>query len=158
MIAMGRYGIKKLSLKKDDTEIVLEREERWSGKVLDVGSEDEVNPLRQDFERRRAQGFVGREYEEKDAPGVEPSTKEEEGVFITSPMVGTFYQAPSPKDPSFVKVGDKVDENTIVCVIEAMKVLNEVKAGIRGVVAEVLIENAHPVEFGSRLFRITQSS
>ena len=55
-------------------------------------------------------------------------------------MVGTFYSAPSPDDPAFVKVGDKVDENTVVCIIEAMKVMNEVKAGVSGTVAEVLVE------------------
>lgn len=92
--------------------------------------------------------------------GEEPKTSKEkhdqvkEGKWITSPMVGTFYAAPSPEDPSFVKVGDKVDENTLVCIIEAMKVMNEVKAGVKGVVAEVCLENGHPVEFGTKLFRI----
>lgn len=79
-----------------------------------------------------------------------------EGKFVTSPMVGTFYTSPSPEDPTFVKVGDRVEENTVVCIIEAMKVMNEVKAGISGVVAEILVDNAHPVEFGTKLFRITQ--
>ena len=77
-----------------------------------------------------------------------------DGKFITSPMVGTFYKTPSPEDPVFVKVGDKVEENTIVCIIEAMKVMNEVKAGVSGVIAEICLDNAHPVEFGSKLFRI----
>ena len=76
-------------------------------------------------------------------------------VFITSPMVGTFYIAPSPEDPPFIKVGDKIEKDTLVCVIEAMKVMNEVKAGVTGIVAEILIDNAHPVEFGTKLFRIT---
>lgn len=78
----------------------------------------------------------------------------EEGKFIVSPMVGTFYGSPSPDDPQYLKVGDKVDENTIVCIIEAMKVMNEVKAGMSGTVAEVLVDNAHPVEFGTKMFRI----
>ncbi|HJZ12173.1 MAG TPA: biotin/lipoyl-containing protein, partial [Acidobacteriota bacterium] len=72
----------------------------------------------------------------------------------TSPMVGTFYTSPSPDDPVFVKVGDRVEEDTIICIIEAMKVMNEVKAGMKGQVAEVLIENAHPVEFGTKMFLI----
>lgn len=76
------------------------------------------------------------------------------GTFITSPMVGTFYAAHSPDDPPCVKVGDQVDENTPVCIIEAMKVMNEVKAGKKGRVAEVLVANAEPVEFGTKLFRI----
>jgi acetyl-CoA carboxylase biotin carboxyl carrier protein len=77
------------------------------------------------------------------------------GTFVTSPMVGTFYSCPAPGEPTFVKVGDKVDENTVVCIVEAMKVMNEVKAGISGTVAEVLVDNGKPVEFGTRLLRIT---
>ncbi len=77
------------------------------------------------------------------------------GTYVTSPMVGTFYASPAPDQPVFVKVGDKVDESTVVCIVEAMKVMNEVKAGISGTVAEVLADNAQPVEFGTRLLRIT---
>lgn len=77
------------------------------------------------------------------------------GTYITSPMVGTFYGAPAPDQPPFVKVGDKVDINTVVCIVEAMKVMNEVKAGMSGTVAEILADSSQPVEFGSRLLRIT---
>ena len=77
------------------------------------------------------------------------------GTYVTSPMVGTFYATPAPDQPHFVKVGDRVDENTVVCIVEAMKVMNEVKAGMSGTVAEILADNAQPVEFGTRLLRIT---
>ena len=77
------------------------------------------------------------------------------GSYVTSPMVGTFYSSPAPDQPVFVKVGDKVDENTVVCIVEAMKVMNEVKAGISGTVVEIIADNAQPIEFGSRLLRIT---
>jgi len=80
-----------------------------------------------------------------------------EGDHITSPMVGTFYSKPSPEDSFFVKVGDHVDEDTVVCIIEAMKVMNEVKAGKKGVIAEVLVDNANPVEFGTKLFRFVEA-
>ncbi|HEX2579731.1 MAG TPA: acetyl-CoA carboxylase biotin carboxyl carrier protein [Rhabdochlamydiaceae bacterium] len=80
--------------------------------------------------------------------------KKADGKFVTAPLVGTMYHAASPEDAAFVKVGDRVDENTIVCIIEAMKVMNEVKAGMSGTIAEILIDNAHPVEFGTKLFRI----
>lgn len=76
------------------------------------------------------------------------------GHYITSPMVGTFYTMPSPGDPTFVKVGDLVAEDTVVCIIEAMKVMNEIKAGVKGRVIEVCIDNAHAVEFGTKLFRV----
>jgi acetyl-CoA carboxylase biotin carboxyl carrier protein len=77
------------------------------------------------------------------------------GNFVTSPMVGTYYASPGPDQPAFIKVGDKVTENTVVCIVEAMKVMNEVKAGMSGTVAEILVNNAQPVEFGTRLLRIT---
>lgn len=77
------------------------------------------------------------------------------GTYVTSPMVGTYYASPGPDQPHFVKVGDKVDENTVVCIVEAMKVMNEVKAGMKGTVAEILVDNSQPVEFGTRLLRIT---
>ena len=69
-------------------------------------------------------------------------------------MVGTFYSSPSPDQPPFVKVGDRVEPGTVVCIIEAMKVMNEVKAGFSGTVAEVLGHSGQPVEFGFKLFRV----
>jgi acetyl-CoA carboxylase biotin carboxyl carrier protein len=73
---------------------------------------------------------------------------------IVSPMVGTFYRAASPDTPSFVEVGKPVTEETVVCIIEAMKVMNEIKAETSGVIAEVLAENGKPVQFGQALFRV----
>jgi acetyl-CoA carboxylase biotin carboxyl carrier protein len=72
--------------------------------------------------------------------------------YITSPMVGTFYRSPSPDTPPYCEVGQNVDDETVVCIIEAMKVMNEIKAELRGAVTEVLVENAKPVEFGQKLF------
>ena len=73
---------------------------------------------------------------------------------IDSPIVGTFYRSPSPDAPSFVKPGDKVQADTVVCIIEAMKVMNEIKAEKSGVIKEILVENASPVEYGQPLFVI----
>ena len=73
---------------------------------------------------------------------------------ITSPMVGTFYGSPSPESASFIAVGQEVTEDTVVCIIEAMKVMNEIKAETRGVVAEIVAENGKPVQFGQALFRL----
>jgi acetyl-CoA carboxylase biotin carboxyl carrier protein len=73
---------------------------------------------------------------------------------IVSPMVGTFYRAASPDAPSFVEVGKPVTEDTVVCIIEAMKVMNEIKAETSGVIAEVLADNGKPVQFGQALFRV----
>jgi acetyl-CoA carboxylase biotin carboxyl carrier protein len=69
-------------------------------------------------------------------------------------MVGTFYRAASPDAPSFVDVGTQVTEDTVVCIIEAMKVMNEIKAETSGVIAEVMAESGKPVQFGQALFRV----
>ena len=74
---------------------------------------------------------------------------------ITSPMVGTFYRAQSPEADPFVQEGDRVEENTILCLIEAMKVMNEIPAGAVGVVREILVKNGESVEYGQPLFRIS---
>ena len=77
------------------------------------------------------------------------------GEAIESPIVGTFYTASAPDQPSFVKVGDTVGEDTVVCIVEAMKVMNEIKAGKSGTITEILLEAGTPVEFGQPLFRIS---
>ena len=86
-----------------------------------------------------------------------PSLDKEEvaSVYVTSPMVGTFYSSSAPDTPPFIKEGDKIDKNTVVCIIEAMKVMNEIKAGVNGTVVELLVESGSPVEFGTKLFRVT---
>ena len=73
---------------------------------------------------------------------------------IVSPMVGTFYRAPSPESAPYVEVGQSVAEDTVVCIIEAMKVMNEIRAEIKGVIAEILVENGTAVQFGQPLFRV----
>ena len=78
-------------------------------------------------------------------------------VEIKSPMIGTFYRAPSPEAAAYVEVGSEVNPETVVCIIEAMKVMNEIKAEAKGVITQVMVENAKPVEFGQPLFKIRPS-
>lgn len=73
---------------------------------------------------------------------------------IKSPMIGTLYHAPSPESANYVEIGTEVGPDTVVCIIEAMKVMNEIKAEVRGVITEILIDNVKPVEFGQPIFRI----
>jgi len=75
-------------------------------------------------------------------------------VEIKSPMIGTFYRAPSPEAGHYVEIGTEVGPDTVVCIIEAMKVMNEIKAEAKGVITQVLVENGKPVEFGQPLFKI----
>lgn len=91
------------------------------------------------------------------APAAAPAAApvEEKGIsVITSPMVGTFYTSSSPDSPAFAKVGDKISSDSIVCIIEAMKVMNEINAEISGTVTEVLVENGEAVEYGQPLFKV----
>jgi len=84
-------------------------------------------------------------------PAAPPKSKNLE---IKSPMVGTFYKTPSPDSPPFIKVGDIVGVGEVVCVIEAMKLMNEIKSEVKGKIVAVLVENADPVEFGQTLFLV----
>lgn len=81
-----------------------------------------------------------------------PAAPEKKNLEIKSPMVGTFYQSPSPDSPPFIKAGDNVAMGQVVCIIEAMKLMNEIKSEVKGKVTAVLVENADPVEFGQTLF------
>jgi len=87
---------------------------------------------------------------------VEATEEDANASYVTSPMVGTFYVASSPDSPAFVNVGDQVGPESTVCVIEAMKVFNEIPAECSGSVAAVLVSNGDPVEFGQKLFKITK--
>jgi len=89
------------------------------------------------------------------SPAVPASQADEEGLsFVNSPIVGTFYQAPSPESDPYVKVGDVVSKGQVLCIVEAMKLMNEIEADTSGTVVRQYPENAQPVEFGERLFAI----
>jgi acetyl-CoA carboxylase biotin carboxyl carrier protein len=78
-------------------------------------------------------------------------------IDIKSPMIGTFYRSPSPEAASYIDVGSEVSTETVVCIIEAMKVMNEIKSEVKGVVTQILVENGKPVEFGQPLFKVRAS-
>jgi len=88
------------------------------------------------------------------AAKAEAAAPEKPGKLITSPFVGTFYRAPSPDSPNYVEVGATVKKGQVLCIIEAMKLMNEIEAEFDGKVAEILAENSQPVEYGQPLFRI----
>jgi acetyl-CoA carboxylase biotin carboxyl carrier protein len=132
--------LRKLVFKKGDVELQLEKESMApASRPRMVAAETEA-PFQSEVPLKGERGGSAK----ADAPG----------TYVTSPMVGTYYSSPAPDQPAFVKVGDRVNENTVVCIVEAMKVMNEVKAGISGTVAEIIPDNSQPVEFGTRLLRI----
>lgn len=161
MVAMGRTGTKRLLIKKENFELQLEKEEvpvHYDESSLDHA---EMAQRRTDLALSKGNISITKAVGKDIPPALHPPTDhphsipvKEEGTFVTSPMVGTFYSSPGPDEPSFVKPGDKVEKDTVVCIVEAMKVMNEVKAGISGIIAEVLVESGHPVEFKSKLFKI----
>ncbi len=89
------------------------------------------------------------------APAAPAAEAEDEGLFVISPMVGTFFTAASPDTEDFVKVGDHVGPETTVCIVEAMKVFNEIPAEVSGKIVAVLVQNGDPVEFGQKIFKVS---
>ncbi|HLU48022.1 MAG TPA: acetyl-CoA carboxylase biotin carboxyl carrier protein [Planctomycetota bacterium] len=91
---------------------------------------------------------------EKAPPASPPATESSDLFVVPSPLVGTFYRAPSPEADPYVQVGDRVDEDSVLAIVEAMKVMNEIRSGVAGIVREVLAKNGEPVEYGQPLFRL----
>ena len=86
--------------------------------------------------------------------GASSSADEIGFAYVKSPMVGTFYKSASPESAAFVGVNAKIEEKTVVCIIEAMKIMNEIQAETKGTIVEVLVENGQPVEYGQRLYKV----
>ena len=141
---LGKSKLSKLIYKKEGLELHLEKEPTPAKQKIVYAENATESAFQSELSLQGERGNSRR---------VEPEAVT--GKFVTSPMVGTFYVSAAPDHPPFVKVGDRVEAHTVVCIIEAMKVMNEVKAGVSGVVAEVMADNAQPVEFGTHLFRIT---
>lgn len=136
---MSRYGLQRLKLKTGELELELEKPSFATAAYLDSRAP-----------------FSPPSVQQPQAPQITPISPlaSSEGHLITAPIVGTFYTSNSPGSAAFVKVGDQVDESTVVCIVEAMKVMNEIRAGKSGTVAEIYVENGHPIEFGTKIMRI----
>ena len=139
---MKKNSVSEFELEKQDFKIRLKRGPNGNGAVV----YDETPAI------SYAQPAVALAAPGAAAPAAPtPATTE---VDIKSPMIGTFYRAPSPEAGSYVEVGSEVNPDTVVCIVEAMKVMNEIKAEAKGVITQVMVENAKPVEFGQALFKI----
>lgn len=141
-------------------------------KLIEIVKQEDISGLAVEeggvkYEVKRERGVV-KEFHEpiKDAKKAELKTKEdlssearsakeEEGLLaITSPMVGTFYRSPSPDSPPFVEVGDQVAAGKAVCIIEAMKLFNEIESEVSGKIVKILVESGKPVEYGQKLMLV----
>ena len=91
-------------------------------------------------------------------PVAAPAAPTEEAgiIYVKSPMVGTFYRSPSPESKPFIEPGAKLTETSVVCIIEAMKIMNEIQSEVKGTVLEIMVENGQPVEYGQRLYKVKQ--
>lgn len=160
LAAINQTDITELTLKSDDYELTVRRESRVApptiATVPALPSEPEsavVSPP--PTPPAKGGGF---DYRPGDSPAATqsalPPTNERRWVEILSPMVGTFYRAPAPDEPVFVEVGDRIRVGQTVCIIEAMKLMNELEAEVSGEVLEILVQNGEPVEYEQPLMRV----
>lgn len=133
---MKEYEIEYLEIKKGDFHLILSKKgmEIKEGKVIENSPKIDMEKIVEESKH------ISQELENV--------------VYVKSPLVGTFYRAPSPTSPPFVEIGQEVKKGDVLCIIEAMKVMNEIKSEYNGVVKEILVENGKPVEYGQILFVI----
>jgi acetyl-CoA carboxylase biotin carboxyl carrier protein len=141
---MKEYDLGEIDLREGETRIRLRR---GLDPVVTTGAARPVAPVASTPSAGPAAG-------ESPAGNASPQAEEEHLAIIRSPMVGTFYAAPDPDSPPYVKVGDHIGPETTVCIVEAMKVFNQIPAEVSGKIAMVLMENGQPVEFGQPLFKV----
>jgi len=169
LVTVDQTDIAELTLKSDDFELTVRKNGRVSNQLLSV-----VEPAQQGVVgsgltststgvSQYASGsgmetltsrVVDTAVASVQLPMAPPSAIEQRLVEVTSPMVGTFYRAPAPGEPSFVEVGERIRKGQPVCIIEAMKLMNEIDAEVSGQVMEILVQNSEPVEFGQPLMRV----
>jgi acetyl-CoA carboxylase biotin carboxyl carrier protein len=137
---MNENGLTELEVEKDDMRIRL--------KKTASGVEGVESPAVYTVQGAAASGVKPQSAQEAEEKSVVKT------VEIKSPMVGTFYRAPNPEAPSYVEIGQVIEPGQVICIIEAMKLMNEIKSEIRGKILEILVDNAEPVEFGQSLFLI----
>lgn len=146
---MSQNSISEFELKKEDFKIKLKRGGEGYTATTSEGGPFLLSPPPQPLP-----GSGNPLQQPPDASKTNAPSANDDTTDIISPMIGTFYVAPSPEAAPYVKVGDEVQPETIVCIIEAMKVMNEIKAETKGVISEILAENAKPVEYGRPLFKV----
>ncbi len=132
-------GIKRIEVREGDSAVIIETHPPSGGVPL------------QDVEAKSVEDF---KHQEILPPAEDIKAEEKKLHVIKSPLVGTFYRSPSPGAPPFVEVGDRVSPGQVLCIIEALKVMNEIESDVEGRVEEILVENGESVEYGQALFLI----
>jgi len=140
---MEQHDLSEIDLRQGETRIQLRR-----------GREPAVTGVERPPASAAGSVAAGQSGEATAAGNGKGTAADEHLAVIESPMVGTFYAAPDPDSPPYVKVGDRVGPETTVCIVEAMKILNHIPAEVSGKIVAVLVENGEPVEFGQRMFEV----
>jgi acetyl-CoA carboxylase biotin carboxyl carrier protein len=140
--------ITELSVEKDGAKVRIKREKLLTTLEFGGGAALRPHPLPQSQSAHAASGASSQ------AETVLPDEEAQRMVTVTAPLVGTFYRAPSPDAPSFVEPGDRVTKGQVICIVEAMKLMNEIESDVAGTVARILVENGQAVEYGEPLFLI----
>ncbi len=143
-------NLSELNYEQDGTKLVLRKEQ---GQKLISATSNPASSNVAPVQPATAANSAGQEFEQAEQSATAATTKEHLHT-ITSPMVGTFYTAPSPDSDPYVKKGDSVHEESVVCIVEAMKLMNEIEAEVKGSIVEILAENGELVEYGQPLFTV----
>jgi acetyl-CoA carboxylase biotin carboxyl carrier protein len=164
LLALDRTEIEELTLKTEEFELTVRKStaSRSAAPVPVPGGSSSLATTELHFDAARISAGIDSASRRVEAAAMNSATGsmaapppiEQKLAEISSPMVGTFYRAPAPGEPPFVEVGDRVRSGQTVCIIEAMKLMNEIEAEVSGQVMEILVENGEPVEYGQPLMRI----
>ncbi|MGA7934624.1 MAG: acetyl-CoA carboxylase biotin carboxyl carrier protein [Kovacikia sp.] len=166
LAAINQTDIAELTLKSEDFELTIRRGMRVDeqsylldsaqAQARESGSADLAThlPLANSSGRKSVVG-IPESSAGISAPSVPPPTSDRRLLEVVSPMVGTFYRSPAPDDPPFIEVGDRIRKGQTVCIIEAMKLMNELESEVGGEVIEILVQNGEPVEYGQLLMRVS---
>ena len=147
--ALNQTDIEELTLKSGDFELTVRKGTAAAAAALSNSIQEGAVPV-------GMPAFAAAEpaTSSPSAPAPHSSRTDADLTDVTSPMVGTFYRAPAPDEPPFINVGDRITKGQTVCIIEAMKLMNELEAEVSGEVVEILLENGEPVEFNQPLMRV----
>ena len=138
---MVKNDLRELEIKNGDSRVSLKRGPGEGSGMVAAAGQVQVQPV--------SMAPAAAVQNDTAGPGEDEGTES-----IVSPMVGTFYQAASPENDAFVQVGDTISDDTVICIVEAMKVMNEIKAGVSGTVEKILVSNGEAVEFGQPMFKV----
>jgi acetyl-CoA carboxylase biotin carboxyl carrier protein len=150
---ISQTDITELTLKSDDFELTVRKGSPLGSTPATIVTSPQIAPTPPTVETATATNPTPKPATTTEIPPV-AATTDKKWVEVTSPMVGTFYRAPAPDEPPFVSVGDRLTKGQVVCIIEAMKLMNEIEAEFSGQVMEILVQNGEPIEYGQTLMLV----